>query len=279
MLAILSDLIEGLVNFQCLRNGADFQEAVEQYDPDLILLDVHMPGIDGLTLCRSLKESDSTKDIPVIFITGLNSIEQENECWRVGASDFIRKPFNQLTALHRIKNHLVIKQQYDQLAQLSLYDPLTELFNRRHFDQQLEKEIASATRNNRELALMMIDIDYFKNFNDHYGHLEGDACLQFVSLELLKHLHRASDWAARFGGEEFVIVLPETDSNGARCIAEKIVEAFNRIQRPHEASPLGYISISIGLSQWEKGLQAAELIDQADKKLYIAKHNGRNRAE
>lgn len=180
--------------------------------------------------------------------------------------------------LHRIRNHLLICQQFQQIERLALYDGLTELFNRRYFDKQLEKELANAQRNNRDLALMMIDIDHFKQFNDFYGHLEGDSCLQFVSAELLKPLRRGSDWAARFGGEEFVIVLPETDLKGARCVAEKILTAFNDAQQPHEKSPMGYVSVSIGLSQWQKGMQSRELIDQADKQLYTAKQNGRNRA-
>ncbi len=249
--------------------------------PDLILLDVVMPGMDGLETCRRLKALDITRNIPVIFVTGGSRVEEENECWEVGAIDFVSKPINPATLRNRVRAHLILKQQTDLLRLMAFRDGLTGVSNRRYFDDRYNVEWRRAQRAGSALSVIMIDVDHFKLYNDHYGHAEGDKCLRMVASELNAQLNRPADLLARYGGEEFVCILPDTDLNGARITAERMRLSVEKIALPHAASlTSSCVTISIGIATMEDKVSedlAPVLVDKADEQLYIAKRSGRNR--
>ena len=178
--------------------------------PDLVLLDVVMPGMDGFEVCQALKGEPSTRDIPVIFVTAHTDAAQETRGLDVGAVDFISKPVNPAVVRARVKTQLTLKFQSDLMRKLVFLDGLTGVFNRRYFDQQLAVEVARSSRAKSPLALIMLDVDFFKRFNDHYGHQAGDDCLREIAATLKESLRRPADLVARYGGEEFVCILPDT---------------------------------------------------------------------
>lgn len=277
MLEIISGLFSDYLEVICVNESVRALNLINKHHPDLIMLDINMPGLNRIEICNRLKNDPETRDIPVIFITALDSEEQENECWQSLASDFVRKPFNHLTLAHRIHNHLLIKHQQDQLTKLSLEDPLTEIYNRRYLVRQLSKEMENSHRRNWPLSIFMLDIDHFKKYNDTYGHIEGDQCLQFVAGQTNTHLRRPGDWAARYGGEEFVGVLPDTSLELAQGIAQQLCDNITNQRIPNEGSPFAILSVSIGVAQLLPEHKTVEdLIEAADERLYLAKKSGRN---
>ncbi len=277
---ILAEALTALYRIKVASNGADALKIVYREQPDLILLDVMMPEMDGFEVCRRLKADLRSQKIPVIFATAMNSESDEEQGLNLGAVDYITKPFVIPIAKARIRNHIRLKQQADLLESLSLLDALTGIPNRRRFDEALVLEWKRATRDATPLSLIMIDIDHFKQYNDHYGHGAGDLCLQRVAAELVKSAVRPGDLVARYGGEEFVVILPETGSEAARQIAERLRERIEKLKLPHaysETEPV--ITISAGVAtQTESGenLLPKMLHDTADKALYRAKAKGRN---
>lgn len=259
-------------------NGANALELAASRIPDLILLDVMMPGMDGYEVCKRLKADPLTTDIPIIFVTAMSTMENEETGLELGAIDYITKPVLPPIVKVRVRNHLELKRRGDLLKELSLRDGLTGIANRRRFDEQLDIEWQRCLRNNLPLSLVMIDIDHFKKFNDHYGHLEGDECLKQITTTLAKTVHRPADLVARYGGEEFVCVMPETDLEGAQLLAEKFRAAVYDLQLPHESSTLGVVTISLGLATSYPSLtgKKSKLIENADIALYEAKESGRN---
>jgi diguanylate cyclase (GGDEF)-like protein len=247
--------------------------------PDLILLDIMMPGMDGYGVCRKLKESNLTRDIPVIFITGKNDVQDEAKGFQSGAVDYITKPFSPLIALARVKTHIELKRRGDMLERLAGLDGLTGIPNRRHFDQFLEAEWKRSIRYNHTISLVIMDIDYFKYYNDHYGHTEGDECLKKVATIISKSMIRSTDLSARYGGEEFACVLPETDHEGALTTANRIMKSIQDMEIPHKKSQVAdFVTVSIGVASMnpQHNEKALDLIEMADKALYKAKGNGRN---
>lgn len=248
--------------------------------PDLILMDIVMPGLDGYQVCEHLKANAKTKHIPVVFLTGKWETSEEAKGLELGAVDYIRKPFSPPIIRARIRNHLELKKTRDMLENLSALDGLTNIPNRRRFDQVYAHEWSRAARNNTELSLLFIDIDHFKNYNDLYGHLAGDDCLKTVARALQSALRRTADFLVRFGGEEFVILLPDTNAQGCHHLAEKIRTTIQDLHIEHQASPVArYVTISIGavtcidIAHCDRAM----LLDHADRLLYQAKHEGRNR--
>ncbi|MDP5031347.1 diguanylate cyclase [Paraglaciecola sp.] len=258
-------------------SAIDALEVCQANPPDLILLDVLMPGMTGLELCQMLKQKVDTRDIPVIFVTSFNEQEEEDECWRSGGIDFITKPVNPMTVKNRVKAHLTLKFQKDILLKLVYVDGLTSIFNRRYFDKHFEKIRSEVKRSQRDTALLMIDIDYFKLFNDNYGHVAGDDTLKKVALIIQRSLSRPADFVSRYGGEEFIAVLPDTDIEGATIVAERIRQnVFNeKIENAH--SPQHCVSVSIGISTiLNSAKHNCDATEDADKHLYLAKKSGRN---
>ncbi len=247
--------------------------------PDLILLDILMPGMDGLQVCRRLGEDPLTADIPVLFVTSQSGPQEEAAGLAAGGVDFITKPVNQAVLLARVRTHLQLKAQTDQLRAYALQDGLTGIANRRRFDQALAQEWRYGQRHHRPLALLLIDIDHFKRYNDHYGHPAGDECLKAVAAQLHQAMGRAHDLVARYGGEEFACLLPSISVEDALFKAQALCHGVAALRLPHEASPLAaYVTVSVGVALWtfEQEGQPQQLIDAADAALYAAKSAGRN---
>jgi len=248
--------------------------------PDLILLDVMMPEMDGYEVCRRLKQAPATQNIPVIFVTAKNDVTDEEQGLRLGAMDYIVKPFHLAIVKARVANHISLKMKTDLLESLALLDGLTGIPNRRRFDEAMDNEWQRALRNDTPLALIMTDIDYFKAYNDHYGHGAGDLCLKAVAKALADSLGRANDILARYGGEEFVAVLPDTDAEGARLLAERWCSSVAALRLAHQFSNAAeHVTISAGYASIQPAPDQSprELLEQADKMLYQAKELGRNR--
>lgn len=249
--------------------------------PDLILLDVEMPGMGGHELCARLKSQPATRDIPIIFVTGHDSLLQEAEGLAIGAVDFIAKPVNAEVVRARVRTHLTLKSQSDLLKQWVYIDGMTGIFNRRYFDERLQAEWARAARQRTPLSVIMMDVDHFKRYNDHYGHQQGDECLRQVAQTIREALKRPGDLVARYGGEEFVCLLPETDLMGAVNVAANIRLAIHDMQRPHAHSPTAqFVTLSLGVCSAIHGQERSQSADQllagADQQLYLAKTKGRN---
>ena len=247
--------------------------------PDLILLDVVMPGLDGLAVCQQLKADPVLANIPVIFVTACMDPADETRALEAGGVDFITKPVNPMVVRARVKTHLTLKAQEDFLRSLVFVDGLTGVANRRRFDEALLSEWRQCRRAGTPLALLMIDIDHFKRYNDHYGHPTGDACLQQVAAVLKAAMQRSCDLVARYGGEEFVCLLPGCDQAPALAKAQALQAALAAQGIAHEASPTAaWVTLSIGVAvaQPQAGGSPAALVAAADAALYSAKHRGRN---
>ena len=248
--------------------------------PDLILLDVSMPGMDGFEVCTRLKADPTTRDIPVIFVTAHNDVVAETRGLAVGAVDFIFKPINPTIVRARVKAHITLKLQSDLLRSWAYIDGLTGVYNRRHFDEQLASEWGRAARSNGALSVILLDVDFFKRYNDRYGHQAGDECLRRVASAIKSSLRRPGDQVARYGGEEFVCMLPETDLAAATQVAQAIRQAVFAMQIEHAdsvAAPV--VTVSLGVCSKSSARLGSEqaLVKIADEQLYLAKSSGRNR--
>jgi len=262
-------------------SGQQALDVCHQKDPDLILLDVVMPDMDGIEVCRRLKSEPETRDVPVIFVTSQDSPEEETLGLEVGAVDFITKPVNPAVVKARVKTHLMLKIQADALRQLASVDGLTGISNRRIFDERLEVEWRACRRTDKPLSVIMIDVDHFKKYNDHYGHLEGDACLRMVAEAMKGHQWRGRDVVSRYGGEEFVCLMPETSLEAALAKAEAIRNRVYNLAMPHAMSGnADRVTISVGVAcTTPKTNESKDLLSLADEQLYKAKEGGRNRVE
>lgn len=245
--------------------------------PDLILMDVIMPGMSGLETCKKMKEQESLQSIPIIFITGLQEQAEEDACWQAGGIDFITKPVNPVTLRNRVRAQLTLKFQTDLLRNMAYFDGLTGVYNRRYFNDYFARQVLTSQRLNQPLTILMIDIDYFKQFNDSYGHLAGDDCLADVAEALHISLKRPADLLARYGGEEFVAVLPDTDQQGAIHVAKLIQKNVEALGIAHESSEFKQVTVSMGIAVSEPNQKnELPLTQLADEQLYQAKAAGRN---
>lgn len=277
---IMKDILGNDYDILVSTSGEEALVLAASESIDLILLDVEMPGMDGYEVCRNLKQNHYTQNIPVIFVSAANDVQHETEGLEAGAIDYIIKPSNPAIIKARVKNHLELKKYRDILERISLLDGLTGIANRRHFDQTLEKEWRRALRHGDILSLALVDIDFFKKYNDYYGHLAGDECLQKVGSILKESLKKVRDLGARYGGEEFVILLPSTAKGGALTVTERICSNIEKLNIPHELSKAAkHVTVSIGVATIRPELDKvpSELIRQADSALYQAKNAGRNR--
>jgi diguanylate cyclase (GGDEF)-like protein len=247
--------------------------------PQLILLDLMMPGIDGYQVFRCLKADRRTCDVPIIFITARGDVEAETKGLNMGAVDYIAKPINPDLIRARVKTQVTVKLMRDELAMLAATDGLTGLANRSHFDGMLAYEYARHLRSGTELSLIMLDIDQFKAFNDTYGHISGDECLRKVARAMTKTVSRATDLVARYGGEEFVILLPETGLKGAVVLAERVRDCISDLALPHRDSSAGRVTASLGVvsGRFLTSSSIVDVLTEADLQLYAAKAGGRNR--
>ena len=280
-LEILRTVLKDMCTVRGAINGEQALKAARlDPPPDLILLDIQMKGMDGYEVCRRLKSDPLTRHIPVIFVTGKDQEDDETMGFDVGAVDYINKPIRPAIVRARVKLHLELKKERDYHARASSIDGLTGIPNRRHFSEYSENELHRARRNQKSLAVAMLDIDFFKLFNDNYGHLAGDECLKQVAATIDHTLRRSADMAARYGGEEFVCLFPDTDEEGACVICDEILQAIRDLKIEHTFSKnADIVTVSIGCVARipEQNDSMEDLIKQADERLYRAKKSGRNR--
>jgi len=279
-LQVLVEILCKHYRIKVATNGRIALDLANRKDqPALIILDIQMPEMDGFEVCRSLKKNSETRDIPVMFVTSMSNSSAEFEGLQLEAMEFINKPVNPSTLHMRARNLVRLKLMQDQLKHLSTHDTLTGIANRRHFDDSLKGEWRRAMRLGTSVGLIMLDIDHFKQFNDQYGHVAGDGCLQKVGQVLTSAAQRPGDLAARYGGEEFAIILDSSEMNSVIEIAEKCRAEIEAMQIPHELSPFGIVTVSIGVKVLlpSDACTRIDLVEQADQNLYQAKELGRNR--
>lgn len=259
-------------------NGEQALELAGSEQPDVIVLDVQMPGMNGFEVCKILKETTELKDIPVIFLTAAMMSEQNIvDGLDLGAYDYVTKPFREKELLARIGVAVKIKQSEDTIREETYTDPLTGLYNRRYMEKRFGEELSLAKRKEHSVACVMIDIDHFKSINDIYGHAAGDLVLQGVA-EIGKEKLREYDTLSRYGGEEFVLLLTETDYDTALVVAEKLRKAIEEKEFVSEGKTIS-VTASFGVyaSEVDELSNADEFTCRADEALYKAKGSGRNK--
>lgn len=261
-------------------SGEEALEIARKTQPDLILLDILLPGLDGFAVCTAIKDDPALADIPVIFTTGLGDTEDEMRGLSIGAIDYVTKPIQPMVLRARVSNHVELKRLRDQLADLAVKDALTGLHNRRSLEHHLATECRRLERKGDWLSVIMVDIDFFKQFNDTYGHPAGDRCITMVAAALTRAVKRASDIPARYGGEEFACVLPGADRAAAEVVAQEIRLQIQSLYIPHEGSQISpYVTVSIGVAsaQCRIGMSPERWVAKADEQLYRSKFAGRDR--
>ncbi|MGX5200894.1 GGDEF domain-containing response regulator [Aliikangiella sp. IMCC44632] len=272
---MLAYCIKDQYRIKVANSGAKCLEMVKSTPlPDLILLDVDMPDLDGYEVCRQLKTNAKTNDIPVVFVTAKDTEQEEEFGLEVGAVDYITKPISPAIVRARVSTHVALKQQRDQLQKMALFDQLTDLYNRWYLFEIAAHKVSRAKRHGHKLSVLMLDIDHFKKINDIHGHPIGDQVLQEVAAAL-KLISREEDIVARFGGEEFVVLLEYCDTDNAIVKAEEIRQKLASL-KPADID----LTISCGLatlSDFESDFE--QLLKNADDALYLAKEKGRNRVE
>lgn len=280
---ILARTLKSFYNIKVATSGKKALDiAASDNPPDLILLDIMMPEMDGYDVIRKLKQNSQTRNIPVIFITIKDEDEDEFRGLELGAVDYITKPFYLPVVMARIKTQIELKNKTELLERLVSIDGLTHIPNRRHYDDIIVKEWKRAQRNSTPLSVIMIDIDCFKNYNDTYGHAAGDECIRSVARTLEESMVRPGDTIARYGGEEFVAVLPETDAQGAKVLAERMRHNVESIQIDHcDSIVADHVTISSGIATMIPTHHHSyiDLLNAADRQLYKAKEKGRNQTE
>ena len=268
------------------RDGETALKHAARFVPDLILLDIMMPGLDGFEVCRRLKANPRTRDIPVIFLTALDDLDMKVKAFSLGGVDYVTKPFYQEEVIARVRTHLTIRRlqkelerQNRELEKLVNVDGLTQISNRFYFDEYIRQEWLKSARERAEISLVFLDIDYFKDYNDHYGHQEGDECLRQLARIFSKCARRPADLVARYGGEEFVVLLPHTDLKGAEHVAGNIRRALRESVIPHPKSKVKpYVTCSMGIACMipAHDVSVDKFVSMADEALYLAKDRGRD---
>ncbi|MBN1141943.1 MAG: diguanylate cyclase [Deltaproteobacteria bacterium] len=279
-LQFLTELFLDDYNISPVKDGVKALRLAESLVPELIILDVVMPGMDGYALIRALKENPKTRHIPVIFLTSLDSDRDEEKGLSLGAVDYIGKPFHPAIVKARVNNMLELVEHRKLVERIAMLDGLTGIPNRRAYDLRLQDEWKRACRSREPFSLAMLDIDYFKLYNDSYGHAGGDQVLRRIAGAMTRVLRRSSDFVGRYGGEEFALIMPATPGDVAWGIAERICREIRNLGIEHRASrPAGVVTISVGgatiLPSPEGNL--ANFTRYVDQMLYLAKEK-RNRA-
>jgi diguanylate cyclase (GGDEF)-like protein len=278
---VLTNALTTLYEVKLARDGRSCFEMLDKYSVDLVLLDIVLPDMSGWDIIKEIKETDKWKDIPVIFVTGLTRAEDEERGLRLGAVDYIHKPFHMPIVQARVKTHLRLSHTIQMLATYGLVDELTELNNRRSFNQNYKVYWATARRLNQYISLMMLDIDFFKKFNDTYGHAVGDLCLKLVADVMKSSLHRESDLPFRLGGEELAILLINTPPEYAFKLADLVRCNIEHAKLQVSAREYTNVTVSIGIGTIKPDghLIPEGFMEMVDKALYKAKHLGRNQVQ
>ena len=276
---VLNELLRDEYKIMVATTGKQALNVVKRELPDLILLDIMLPDMNGYAICRHFKNNEYTQNIPIIFITVRNNVEEGTLGFDLGAVDFISKPFNNAVVKARVRTHIKLKQKSDLLESLVSIDGLTEIPNRRAFEDLRVREWSRGRRTEVCVSALMVDVDMFKQFNDNYGHSVGDECLVRVAKALSVSVLRPGDFVARYGGEEFAAILSNTDFDGAMLLAERFRAAVAALKIPHAYSEVApYITISVGVATAVPNADNSQevLFAAADRMLYDAKQNGRN---
>jgi len=278
-LRVLTHILSQDYTIYTAKNGENALQKAARYRPDIILLDIVMPGIDGYQVLAELKKTAATEKIPVIIVTGLSSVEDEQRGLSLNAADYISKPFSSMIVRLRVRNQVQIVNQLRTIERLSMLDQLTGVPNRRSFDERIEAEWKRAAREHSPTSILVMDIDRFKNYNDTYGHQQGDAALREIAGVLSRSLKRPSDFVSRWGGEEFVALLPGTPLDGAMEIAEGMRRDVEAAEIAHGDGSVSKVTISIGVNTQVPAQSSLidPFISAADKALYGAKAAGRNK--
>lgn len=271
---VMAAVLQERYRVKTATSGQQCLDMALRHKPDLILLDIEMPGISGYETCRELKDMSETRDIPVIFVTGRDNIEDEEMGLRIGAVDYITKPIRPVILSARVDTHVTLKRQQDRLLQLAMHDQLTGLYNRHYMLEMVDQRLSRARRHNTPLSLLIVDLDHFKKINDTHGHIVGDQILEQVSA-LLNQQCRTEDTVTRFGGEEFLILMEPCSLNQAHYKAEVMRHQIS------ELMPSGIeVTVSIGAAEFSDADSSFnDMLKRADDALYRAKANGRNQTE
>lgn len=261
------------------ENGLQVLEMAQKLKPDIILLDIMMPGLDGFGVCSSLKSEPLTKDIPIIMVTAKTDSRDIKSSLELGAFDYIKKPIDEIEVIARVQSALRFKNHENQLREMAMKDGLTGVYNRSLLMELLEKEMIKGERMENPIAFVMLDIDHFKSINDTYGHIVGDMVLKKMAFHL-SEIARKSDIVGRYGGEEFSIILPNVDREDAYQICERLRKSIENLEFITEKGRF-HITVSFGVyvKNKDEAITHEEMVKRADEALYRAKNNGRNRVE
>ena len=278
-LSALTHILSSMYTVYVAKDGRSAINSAKELLPDLILLDILMPDINGFDVIQILKAADETADIPVIFATGLTSTADEEYGLTLGAVDYVHKPYNPAIVKLRVNNQMQIVNQMRMIQYLSMTDALTSTANRWHFNTRMSQEWQRSMRELTPLSILLIDIDDFKKINDTHGHLFGDVVLQNLANNIKICLKRPMDLAARWGGEEFVVLLPNTDLKGAAFVAERIRTSAEKRSHFFDGSGSVIVTVSIGINCTipHTDFPVYDFISDTDKALYRAKKQGKNR--
>jgi diguanylate cyclase (GGDEF)-like protein len=278
-LMVLNKILSPEFTVFTAKSGGEGLSRIGAEPPDLILLDIVMPGMNGYEVLKTLQDAPETRSIPVIIITGLDNDADEEKCLDLGAVDYIAKPFRNAIVLARVRTQMRIVRQIRVIERLGMVDPLTNIPNRRCFDDHLAVEWRRALREKKPVAFLMMDVDKFKTYNDTYGHPQGDALLRTIAGIFSSAARRPGDLAARLGGEEFGVLLPDTELAAALKIAEDIRSKVEAARIPAAAGVLTSATISIGAVSVVPAadMPIENFIARGDELLYTAKETGRNR--
>ncbi len=278
-LELLGQILGDLGEVSVALGGVQGLAETARILPDLILCAVEMPELDGLLFCRHLQADVLTKNIPVLSVSSSLGEAAELAALASGAVDVIRKPISPMLVRARVKIQIELCEKSEMLLDLSRRDPLTGIFNRRYFDGRARDEWARHRRAREPITVAMVDVDHFKAFNDHYGHVRGDECLMKIADRLRHATRRPGELVARYGGEEFVILLPDTSAAAASAFGRWVCKDMRAMDYPHARGTDGLLSVSVGLASAvpDDSVPPTELIRRADAALYVAKSEGRNR--
>ena len=278
-LKMLSDVLQEEYTVYTALNGDDAIKIAKELSPDLILLDIVMPVMNGFQVFSSLRDMNETAGTPIMFITALSSPDDEQRGLQLGAVDYICKPFDNAVVKLRVRQQIRIVNQLRAIENLSMIDQLTRIPNRRNFDHRLNVEWGRAIREKTSISILILDIDDFGNYNNTYGHQQGDRALCMVAKELMQALKRTSDFAARWGGEEFIALVPNSDISGGLKIGERIRVNIESADVALEDGDITKLTVSIGVNSQipTSSCSVEEFISKADKALYKAKNMGKNR--
>lgn len=281
VIQIMGRLLKPVASIRFANSGAEALRQAREWLPDLVLLDAELGDMSGLQVMRDMRQDPSLQEVAVIFVTSHDEEALEVAVLQQGASDFITKPIRTAPLMARVQTQLKVRQLTHELREMATHDGLTGVANRRAFDQAFAHAWRLARRSGQPLALLMVDVDQFKRYNDHYGHQAGDECLQGVATQLKRLCKRPGDMVARYGGEEFILMLPDTDSAGAMHVAQALLSSMADLGLAHATSEVApFVTVSIGVASTAAlDIHRPErLLQAADQALYAAKNSGRARA-